>query len=278
MARTVTLTLVLLLAAGVGYYVYRNGFTRPQWPGSLSASSSDSAISGKVKTAFGLSKRLSGYDIKAESDDGIVTLSGQVGSDAAKSLAAEIARDTPGVREVINNIEVNPGAQPSIENSRIDDLEIRASILEAFARSPELSGKNLDIVVQDRKVTLTGSVDTKAQSNGAEQAARAVDGVAAVTNNLSVANPDAPPEPVATVAPPEEVNAQLAKQVEFELYRTGAFDTLALTIKADQGNVTLSGKVRSRAEQLLAERVAQGTPGVKKVVNELQVAAAARTR
>jgi len=278
MAKRVTLIILLLLVAGGGYYVYRNGFTRPQGLGSF-FSSADTAISGKVKTAFGLSKRLSAYDIKVDTDDGVVTLSGQVGSEHVKSLAAEIARDTPGVREVINNIEVNPGAQPSIENSRIDDLEIRTAILEAFARSPELSGKKIEIAVENRKVTLSGSVDTKAQSVGAEQAARAVDGVAAVTNGLSVANPEAPAEPPPSATPPEDVNAQLAKQVEFELYRTGAFDTQALTVKADQGNITLTGKVRSRAEQLLAERVAQGTPGVKKVVNELEVASAApRTR
>ncbi|HYP25807.1 MAG TPA: BON domain-containing protein [Blastocatellia bacterium] len=274
MARILLLISLLLLAAGGGYYVYRHGLTRPQ----LFGSSADAATSGKVKTAFGLSKRLSGYDIKVETDDGIVTLSGQVGSDLSKSLAGEIARDTPGVKEVFNNIEVDPGAKPSAENSRVDDLEIRASILESFARSPELSGKNIDISVEDRKVTLSGSVDTKAQSNGAEQAAGAIGGVAGVTNNLSVTNPEPPAEPAAAVVPPEELNAQLAKQVEFELYRTGAFDTLALSIKADQGNVTLSGKVRSRAEQLLAERVAQGTPGVKKVVNELQVASAAGAR
>jgi osmotically-inducible protein OsmY len=64
--------------------------------------------------------------------------------------------------------------------------------------------------------------------------------------------------------------------VEFELYRTNAFNTLTMQIKAEDANVTLSGTVRSRAEQLLAERVAQGVPGVKKVSNELKVAGAAR--
>lgn len=274
MAKRIILIILLLLVGCGGYYIYRNGFKRPEWSGSF-FSSADTAISGKVKTVFGLSKRLSGYDIKVDTDDGVVTLSGQVGSEHVKSLAGEIARDTPGAREVINNIEVNPGAQPSIENSRIDDLEIRTAILESFARSPELAGKTIDIAVENRRVTLSGSVDTKAQSTGAEQAARAVDGVAAVTNNLSVANPEAVPEPSPAAASPEELNAQLAKQVEFELYRTGAFDTQTLTIKADQGNITLTGKVRSRAEQLLAERVAQGTPGVKKVTNGLEVASAA---
>jgi osmotically-inducible protein OsmY len=69
---------------------------------------------------------------------------------------------------------------------------------------------------------------------------------------------------------------ELAKRVEFDLFRTTAFNTQAMQIRADDGTVTLWGTVRSRAEQLLAERVAQGVPGVKKVVNELKVAAAAR--
>jgi osmotically-inducible protein OsmY len=49
-----------------------------------------------------------------------------------------------------------------------------------------------------------------------------------------------------------------------------------MSIKADGGTVTLAGNVRSRAEQLLAERVAQGVPGVRKVINELKAPQATR--
>jgi osmotically-inducible protein OsmY len=38
--------------------------------------------------------------------------------------------------------------------------------------------------------------------------------------------------------------------------------------------VILSGTVRSKAEQLLAERIAQSVAGVKKVTNELKVSPA----
>jgi hypothetical protein len=69
--------------------------------------------------------------------------------------------------------------------------------------------------------------------------------------------------------------ADLAKRVQFELFQTDAFNTRTIQIKAEDGAVTLSGSVRSRAEQLLAERVAQNVSGVKKVVNELKVSAAA---
>jgi hyperosmotically inducible protein len=179
------------------------------------------------------------------------------------------------VKDVKNEIAVDPAAQPSSESVHVEDLEIRASILEALAHSRELAGKNVDVKVENRVVTLSGSVETPAQRNGIEQIARAVDGVAGVTNNLTVTNPQAATEPPASSSAPPDSSADLAKRVEFELFRTNAFNTLTMQIKAEDGTVTLSGTVRSRAEQLLAERVAQGVPGVKKVNNELKVASAA---
>jgi len=226
-----------------------------------------------VKTALGLSKRLAGFDIGVNTSDGIVTLTGQVPSEDIKSLAGEIARDTAGVTEVRNEIAVDPSAQPSSESVHVEDLEIRVAILEALAHSRELAGRNIDVKVENRSVTLSGSVETPAQRNGAEQLARAVDGVAGVTNNITVTNPQSATEPPAANLPPADTNADLAKRVEFDLYRTNAFNTLTMQIRAEDGAVTLSGTVRSRAEQLLAERVAQGVPGVKKVINELKVAA-----
>jgi osmotically-inducible protein OsmY len=86
-----------------------------------------------------------------------------------------------------------------------------------------------------------------------------------------VANPQAATEPPAPQPTPTDVNTDLAKRVEFELYRTGAFDTLGMKITSEGGTVTLSGTVRSQAEILLAERIAQTTPGVQKVVNNLKV-------
>jgi len=165
-------------------------------------------------------------------------------------------------------------SQPTAEQARIADLEIRAEILQAIARSPELGGRNIEVKVDNKLVTLTGAVDTPAQRNGAEQIAGAVNGVAGITNQITVANPQASTEPPVANGPPADPNAELAKRVEFELFRTNAFDGRTINIQATEGNITLAGTVRSRAEQLLAERVAEGTPGVKKVNNELKVAAA----
>ena len=274
MRKLIAVVILVLIVAGVGYYIYTHGWKRPESIRALFSSSGDPDTSRKVKTALGLSKRLAPFDIGVSTSDGVVTLTGQVPSEDIKSLAGEIARDTAGVKEVKNEIAVDPAAQPSSESVHIEDLEIRIAILEALAHSRELGGKNIDVKVENRSVTLSGSVETPTQRNGAEQIARAVDGVASVTNNLVVTNPLAATEPPAATAPPADSNADLAKRVEFELYRTNAFNTQTIQVRANDGAVTLVGTVRSRAEQLLAERVAQGVSGVKKVTNELKVAAA----
>lgn len=272
MRKTIAYFIVIALLGGGGYYVYKNGFHLPtSWRGMFSA---DADTANKVKDSFRYSKRLTGYNIEAVSSGGVVTLTGQLSSEALKSLATEIARDTQGVTEVKNDIAVDASAQPSIENSRIDDLEIRAAILEAFSRSAELGGKSIEVKVEKRTVTLSGAVETPAQRNGAEQTARAVDGVASVANNLTATNPQAQGEPSSQIAPrPAEFAGDLAKTVEFELFRSGAFDTTKMKIVAVGEVVTLTGTVRSVAEQLLAEKMAQAIHGVNKVVNELKVVA-----
>ena len=183
----------------------------------------------------------------------------------------------PGWLPSIFSSQKQPVAQQPEENKPVEDLQIQTAVLEAFNRSPDLGGKGIVVKVQEKMVTLSGTVDTPMQRSGAEQAAQAVDGVAGVINNLTVANPQATAEPPANV-PAVDQNADLAKRVKFELYDTGAFDTATMTVTAADGVVTLSGTVRSRAEQLLAERVAQGVPGVKKVINEVRVAQAPARR
>ncbi len=270
MARRIFAVLLVLILAAGGFYIYKYGFKVP----SVFSSSEDEETTRRVKSAFAMSKRMSGYNFEVTTSGGVVALAGQLPSEGLKSLAGEIARDTKGVKEVNNQIAVDPSVQPASENAHVADLEIRAAILESFAKSPELGGKQIDVKVENRTVTLSGSVETQNQRNGAEQAARAVDGVAAIANELKVTNPQAVAEPTPPTTQQKDGTADLAKQVEFELYRTGAFDTLTMKVTATGDTVTLSGSVRSTAEKILAEKITQTLSGVTKVVNELAVAPA----
>ena len=61
---------------------------------------SDAWITSKVKSSFLFSSNLSGLDISVDTEDGQVTLSGQVANDTEKSLAVETAENIRGVRGV----------------------------------------------------------------------------------------------------------------------------------------------------------------------------------
>ena len=66
----------------------------------------DTWITTKVKAKFADEKILDGADIKVETRDHLVTLTGNVRSAAAKARAGEIARGTEKVTRVVDNLVV----------------------------------------------------------------------------------------------------------------------------------------------------------------------------
>jgi hypothetical protein len=63
----------------------------------------------------------------------------------------------------------------------------------------------------------------------------------------------------------------IAHRVEFELYAAKAFDMGAIQVTARDGNITLAGRVGSRAEFILAHNIALTVDGVQNVNNNLKV-------
>jgi hyperosmotically inducible periplasmic protein len=258
-----SVVLVFLAVLGVWYYLHeKNGSVKAAWS-SIKESSEDAATTTKVRTALMLSKHVSPFGIDVNTKQGQVNLTGQVPSEEVKAMAGVIAQDTSGVKDIHNNLVVDPGARPNPEASRLTervaDLEIKSIIEDTLRKNPELKDRPIELVVRERKVSLSGVVETESQKNLAQQIAWGVQGVVAVTDNLSVTTPNAAPED------------KLAKRVEFELYSTKAFSLNTLQIHSLDGTVTLAGSVSSRAEKLLAERIAQSVSGVRKVINNLSV-------
>ena len=261
----VTVVVVFLVAVGVWYYAQgKDGSVKAAWS-SIKESSEDAATTTKVKTALMLSKHASAFDIDVNTNQGAVTLKGQVPSEEIKAMAGAIAQDTSGVKELHNNLVIDPATRPNPETSRLServaDLEIKTIVEDAIRKSPELKDRSIELVVLERKVSLNGVVETESQKSLAQQIAWGVQGVANVTNNISVTAPQAGDSP----------EDKLAKRVEFELYSTKAFSVNTLQIHSLDGTVTLGGTVSTRAEKLLAEKVAQTVNGVRKVVNNLSV-------
>ncbi len=229
---------------------------------SVKETSQNVATTSKVKTALMLSKHVSTFDINVTTNQGAVTLTGEVPSEETRRLAVAIAQDTPGVKLVQDNLVVNPGAERNKDTlaDRVADLEIKTILIDQLARSPELKDKRLTVQVSKRIVTLDGAVDSPAQKRAAEQVVLQVPGVQGIAGTLSVANAQ---------AGLDTVEDKLARRVEFELYSTRAVPLKNVQIRSQDGTVILSGGVGSRAEKLLAERVTQSVDGVKRVVNNL---------
>ncbi|HJV57922.1 MAG TPA: BON domain-containing protein [Methylomirabilota bacterium] len=260
------LVLLVLLLVVAGILIYRLPAATPvrEMLRSVKDTSQDAATTSKVKTALLLSKHVSAFDIKTTTTRGVVSLTGEVPSEETRRLAGAIAQDTSGVAQVQNDLVVNPGAgrNPAMANlgDRIADLEVKTIVIDRLARAPELKDRRLTVQVARQVVTLEGTVDSPAQKRAAEDIAIQAPGVQSLVSQITVADGQ---------AGPESTDDRLARRVEFELYSTKAVSLKAVQIRSQDGTVVLSGSVPSRAEKLLAEKVAQSVEGVKKVVNNL---------
>jgi osmotically-inducible protein OsmY len=116
---------------------------------------------------------------------GVVTLRGTVYGPSDKDSAVSLVENTPGVRDVVDELEVAP---VSPDDDRIRVAEARAIYgfgpLNRYALDPT---KSIRITVVNGRVTLNGVVDSEGDKNMAGIRANGVSGVFAVTNNLQVA-------------------------------------------------------------------------------------------
>jgi len=79
----------------------------------VACSQSDSGITTKVKTAMAADPIVKAYQVDVTTRNRVVTLSGDVETTAAKEQAVKIARQTAGVRDVIDRMHVNETAATS---------------------------------------------------------------------------------------------------------------------------------------------------------------------
>src|SRR5208283_3419602 len=66
----------------------------------------DAKISNDIQAKFSQDSGLSTKQLTVQSADGVVTLSGNVDNNAQREAASRQAASTPGVKEVVNNLQV----------------------------------------------------------------------------------------------------------------------------------------------------------------------------
>jgi osmotically-inducible protein OsmY len=108
---------------------------------------------------------------------GHVGLTGTVEWFTQKEAAAAAVHHVPGVRGVVNYIEVAP--KPAFR-------DVHRRIVGALHRNADLDARNLRVEVADDLVTLTGTVGSWLQREAAERGAASAPGIRRVQNRIVV--------------------------------------------------------------------------------------------
>lgn len=200
----------------------------------IACSQTDPGITTKVKAKFAGDDIVKAYQVDVTTHDGVVTLSGDVETSVAKEQAVKLARETAGVREVVDKMHVNEAAATS------------GLVDRAFSTE---SDQNDSTAVKDSHPGIVDRTEDAAKKAG-EKAADAAHRTGAVVTD-----------------------AAITATVKTKFVADTAVQALKIDVDTKDGVVTLTGTVPSRAEVDRAMMLARDTDGVKRVVNRLHVGA-----
>ena len=186
----------------------------------VACAESDPGITTAVKTKLAADDTVKAYRIDVDTKDRVVTLNGAVDTPIARQRAIELARGTEGVRDVVDQLTVTPGATPTTgvddkvqgeakeatrdadaktdnaqkkageATDRAGDAAANAALTSAvktkFLADTAISGLRIDVESNNGVVTLTGTVPTAAEKTRAMKVARETEGVKRVVDRLKV--------------------------------------------------------------------------------------------
>lgn len=179
---------------------------------------SDSWITAKVKAKLAAAKDVGAFGTNVDTREGVVTLRGEVDTDAEKSLAGRYAGAVEGVKRVDNRLIVrgdperddtgaldggregdaasDAGGDPREKVQErgwgdralggIDDAAITARVKSALAGTRGTKALKTNVTTREGEVTLSGTARSESERELAEEVAKGVNGVKSVDNRIKV--------------------------------------------------------------------------------------------
>lgn len=144
----------------------------------------DASIATRLKASLLADSMTDGLEIDVEVDRGRVQLNGFTDSDEEIEKAGEIAESIEGVVSVDNNLRVSDGARRT--GQYIDDTTLTAKIKAALIDNQDVNAVQVDVEVNNGKVSLGGFVDSNMERREAVKTARDVNGTRSVIDNMTV--------------------------------------------------------------------------------------------
>ena len=258
----------------------------------------DAWLTTKIQSKFVGDREIKATDINVSSHDGVVTLKGRVLNDPMRKLAVAIAQNTDGVRQVVDqlNVEIAPPVPARAQNaatpdavattgtagntarpatvSTSDDARITSSVQSKYFMDERIKGRHIDVATDGGVVTLNGEVGDETERAEALLLARTTEGVKRVEDSLTVtagqsssATSTATPPTAVAPAGDETLTARIKSQLSADTQIKGA----PLDVSAKNGVVLLQGTVTTRAAKQRALTLARGTDGVTQVVDRIRI-------
>jgi len=213
---------------------------------------SDAQLRGDVQAELDWDPTIKSATVGVIANDGIVTLTGHLGSHAEKYAAERAAQRVKGVKALAVELTVKLPA-----GDERTDAEIAMAAERGLEWSTLVPTGKIRPTVEGGWVTLDGEVEWEHQRQAAEKAVRNLMGVTGVSNLVKVT--------------PRIDPSDIEKKLHDALLRQADREANRIQIAVDGAQVHLRGRVRSWAEFHAAQRAAWSAPGVSSVVNDLIV-------
>jgi osmotically-inducible protein OsmY len=184
---------------------------------------------------------------------GVVTLTGHLDTYAEKQAATRAVRRVSGVKAIAVEIDVKLSPE-----HRRSDTDIAASAELALKWNTSIPLDSVKVTVDHGWVTLQGEVEWNFQRHAAESAIRPLMGVVGISNELKLSA--------------KAKVADISDRIEDALRRQALREAQRIHVAVEGATVKLTGSVHSWQERDAAQGVAWAAPGVRSVVNEIQVA------
>ena len=215
---------------------------------------SDAKLKREVMAELDWEPSINSAEIGVIVKDGVVTLSGYVKSLPEKWAAERAVKRVAGIEAIAEEIEVR--IPPDVMRT---DEEIARAAKNALEWDVSVPHNQVNVMVQDGRVTLEGEVDRWHQRDAAYKAICNLTGVRGITNEITVK--------------PRATSARVKSKIKKALERNARIDSERITVEVRGDKVILKGSVRSWAEREEAELAACAAPGVCQIENKIKVRA-----
>jgi hyperosmotically inducible periplasmic protein len=163
--------------------------------------------------------------------------------------------------EVKKTAKADEAAKPS-DGHMMKDSWITTKTKLALTTDGRTKARHISVETQAATVMLRGKVSSAEERAAAEEIARGLSGVAAVSNALQIVPDD---QRKAVDAKDDGLETAIRERLTNDTQLKDA----AITVRSDNSVVTIRGKVSDPKVKSRASDVVRGVPGVRSVRNEL---------